>query len=148
MSYVKFIILVLLALAAFKVAFYFMSEGESDEQTGDLRAESRIVQVGTVVVNQGTPFTMSLHNYGQKPIKLTRFETTCGCISVHVPKDICQPGETIWVNGTIVPHAPGRFRYAVTFFEENPSTPGHRIEVEGKAEAGTTPVPPSRSVNP
>jgi hypothetical protein len=148
MRYAKFIILAVLAFAAFKVAFYLMDEGGSDEQTGNLRVVDRIVNVGTAVVNQGTSFTMSMHNSGQKPIKLTRFDKTCGCIDVSVPKDTCQPGETISANGTITPHAPGSFRYAVTFYEEDNSVPGHRVEVVGKAVAGAGSAPQSNSTNP
>jgi hypothetical protein len=148
MRYVKFVVLALLALAAFKVTFYLMDESGPDEQAGNLRVVDRIVNVGTVVVNKGASFTMSMHNYGQKPIKLTRFDKTCGCIDVNVPKDTCQPGETISVSGIIAPHALGRFRYAVTFYEEDSSVPGHRIEVVGTAVADTGPPLQSSSTNP
>jgi len=148
MQYVKFVVLGLLALVAFKVAFSLMGDMSGSEQSGTVIVEPRIVNMGNVVLNQGTGFSASMRNNGHKPVKIAKIERSCGCISVYLSKDTCQPGETVAVSGTLTPLKQGRFRYVVKLIEEDNSAPEHVIEVEGKADAGSGTVSQSGSSNP
>jgi|SRR5579875_297946 len=149
MRYVKFLALALLALLAFKIAFSLLGESGLDQQNGgELRIEPRIIDLGTVILNQAVDFTTSMRNSGSKPIKIAKIERSCGCIQAFPAKETCQPGETVSVRGTLVPNKLGRFRYLVKFLEEDNSAPEHVIEVVGKAESGAGSIPQSPSSNP
>ncbi|SRR5581483_6805547 len=149
MQYVKLIALVLVALVAFKVAFSLMGDTVGDSQRGDgLVLEPTIVNLGTVNKDQGYNFSASMRNNGQKPAKVAKIERSCGCLQAYPTKDTCQPGETVAVNGALVPNKLGRFRYVVKFIEEDPSAPEHTIEVVGDAVAGSGSTPQAGSSTP
>jgi hypothetical protein len=149
MNYVKFVALALLALVTFKVAFSLMGDMGPDGQTGNgLIVEPRIVDVGTVTLNQGVNFATSMRNNSQKPIKVARLERSCHCLSASTAKDTCQPGETVTISGTIVAEKLGRFRHLFKVIEEDTSAPEHVIEVVGNAVTGTASAASSGSSNP
>jgi hypothetical protein len=147
MTYVKIVALALLALVTFKVAFSLMGDMAGEGQTGNgLIVEPRIVDVGTVALNQRANFATTMRNNGQTPIKV-ELKGSCHCLSAAAAKDTCQPGETVTISGTILGEKLGRFRHLIQI-KEDTSAPEHIVEIVGNTVTGTASTAPSGSSNP
>jgi hypothetical protein len=156
MRYGKIVILGLLVSTVFGGAFWLVFreptvagaiEGEQRENIG-LKLEPQILDLGTVTMNRETNFATVIHNYGQQPIKLARVEKSCGCTSVSVSKQICQPGENVELKGTLYPRKPEKFRHLVKVIEDNNSAPEHILEVVGEVQASIRAYPETIVLNP
>jgi hypothetical protein len=156
MRYGKIAILGLLVLTSSAGAFWLVFRkptaageiGREQTESLGLKLEPRLVDLGTVPMNRETIFTTQIHNYGQGPIKLAAVEKSCGCTSVSVAKQVCQPGEDVELKGTLVQRKPGSFRHLVKVIEANESAPEHVLEVVGEAEASIRAFPETVLLSP
>lgn len=156
MRYGRIAILGLLVVTAFGGAFWlvFRNQNVAGEIEGvqkgnlGLKLEPQVLDLGTVTMNRETNFATMIHNYGQQPIKLARVEKSCGCTSVSVAKQICQPGEEIELKGTLYPRKPGKFRHLVKVIEDNNSAPEHILEVVGEVQTSIRAYPETVLLNP
>jgi hypothetical protein len=122
----------------------------SEEQKGvlGLKLEPQVLDLGTVMVNRDINFTTLIRNYGQESIKLARIEKSCGCTSVQVAKDTCQPGENVELKGNLHPRKPGKFRHLVKLFEAGALGQEHILEVTGEAQTSICVFPDSILLKP
>lgn len=110
-----------------------MNSPQSTQSAGALVAESKLIDLGTIEVEDMINFSFELRNTTAKTITITELRASCSCIKLLTKPTVVEPNGALKVDGRFNPAGRNSsFRYTIKVYTELDSQrPTEQVTVTG-----------------
>jgi len=81
-----------------------------------LRLDQRMQKLPPAPAGTHVPTRFTLHNDGGAPLKISYLQSSCGCLTASLSRDVVPPGEAAYLNAEVLVPQTGRRESKIEFF--------------------------------